>query len=106
MNRIANTPEPAATQAAPDAQTLLPRPPLLPLGALLLAGSLAAQAQTAPDRASQTLSTVTVTDSADPAELKSKNSLRTTSTGTAKGRQQLRDIPQSVTVMDSSLRSE
>ncbi len=103
MNRIANMPEPAATQAAPDAQTLLPRPPLLPLGALLLAGSLAAQAQTAPDRASQTLSTVTVTDSADPAELKSKNSLRTTSTGTAKGRQQLRDIPQSVTVMTELL---
>lgn len=100
MNRTANTPGPAAT---PDTPTLLPHPARLPLGAMLLAGSLAAQAQTVPDRTSQTLSTVTVTDTAEPVELRTKNSLRTTSTGTAKGRQALRDIPQSVTVMTELL---
>ena len=103
MNRTANTTDLAAAQPATDSQTLLTRPPLLPLGALLLASSFAAHAQTTPDSTSQTLSTVTVTDSAEPVELKTKNSLRTTSTTTAKGRQELRDIPQSVTVMTEML---
>ncbi len=103
MNRIANPPEQAAAHPAFDTLPLLARPPLLPLGALLLAGSLAAHAQTAPTSASQTLSTVTVSDQAEPVELKSKNSLRTSSTQAAKGRQELRDIPQTVTVMTELL---
>ena len=102
MNRIA-TPPAAIADRASCSSTHPTRPPLLPLGALLLAGSFAASAQTATGDASQTLSTVTVTDTAEPVELKSKNSLRTTSTSTAKGRQELRDIPQSVTVMTELL---
>ncbi len=103
MNRTAHTPEQAAARPATDTSNMLARPTLLPLGALLLAGSFAAHAQTAPDHISQTLSTVTVTDSAEPVELRTKNSLRTTSTTTAKGKQELRDIPQSVTVMTEML---
>ena len=78
---------------------------MLPLGALLLAGSIgAASPALAQDAAAEkTLKTVTVSDSADPVELKTKSSLRTTSTTTAKGRQALRDIPQSVTVMTEML---
>lgn len=103
MNRNANTTDLAAAPPATDTQTPLTRPPLLPLGALLLAGSFAAHAQTTPTSASQTLSTVIVTDSAEPVELKTKNSLRTTSTSTAKGKQELRDIPQTVTVLTELL---
>ena len=103
MNRIANPPEQTVAHPASDSPTLLARPPLLPLGALLLAGSFAANAQTAPTSASQTLSTVTVSDSAEPVELKTKNSLRTSSTTTAKGKQELRDIPQTVMVMTELL---
>jgi catecholate siderophore receptor len=103
MNRIARQPEQAAAQTTSDHSTFLVRPALLPLGALLLAGTFAAHAKTAPTESSQALSTVTVTDSAEPAELKTKNSLRTSSTTTAKGRQSLRDIPQSVTVMTEML---
>ncbi len=76
---------------------------LLPLGALLLAGSMNAGAQTVPASGEATLSTVTVKEQGDPVELKSKNSLRATSTTTAKGKQELRDIPQSVTVMTERL---
>ncbi|MDD2729055.1 TonB-dependent siderophore receptor [Malikia sp.] len=97
MNRIANPPEQATAHLASNTPTLLP------LGVLLLAGSFAASAQTAPTSASQTLSTVTVSDSAEPVELKSKNSLRASSTQAAKGRQELRDIPQTVTVMTELL---
>jgi catecholate siderophore receptor len=102
MNRIAPPPAAIADRAS-CSSTHPTRPPLLPLGALLLAGSFAASAQTATGDAGQTLSTVTVTDTAEPVELKSKNSLRTTSTSMAKGRQELRDIPQSVTVMTEML---
>lgn len=81
----------------------LPLLPLLPLGALLLAGSINAGAQTIPASDETTLSTVTVKEQGDPVELKSKNSLRVTSTTTAKGKQELRDIPQTVTVMTERL---
>ena len=77
---------------------------LLPLGALLLAGSMNAGAQTVPADASEaTLSTVTVKEQGDPVEARSKNSLRTTASRMAKGEQALRDIPQSVTVMTERL---
>jgi catecholate siderophore receptor len=71
---------------------------LLPLGAMLLAGSLSAMAQTAP---SDTLPTVTVREQADVPQ--TKNSFRTTESGIGKGNQALRDIPQSVTVMTERL---
>ena len=71
---------------------------MLPLGAMLLAGSLGALAQTTP---SDTLPTVTVREQADVPQ--TKNSLRTTASGIGKGNQALRDIPQSVTVMTERL---
>ena len=76
---------------------------LLPLGAMLLAGSINAGAQTVPASAEATLSTVTVKEQGDPVELKAKNSLRTTASRIGKGEQELRDIPQSVTVMTERL---
>ena len=79
--------------------------PVLPLGALLLAGSFTAMAQTAPAQTPSggTLSTVTVTEQADPPEIKNKNTLRATQTSIGKGQQSLRDIPQNVTVMTEQL---
>ncbi len=89
-----------------------PGPVLRPLGAMLLAGSLAggAWAQGASDApatpaAAGTLGTVTVRDSAlkDSGATNSKNELRATRTQIGKGDQELRDIPQSVTVMTEKL---
>jgi catecholate siderophore receptor len=76
-------------------------PTALPLGALLLASSLGALAQTPSVEA--TLSTVTVRAQAEPAEVQGKNTLRATESDIGKGRQALRDIPQSVTVMTEML---
>ncbi len=81
---------------------------LLPLGAMLLAGSLstATLAQTAPASAAVagTLGTVTVRDAAaTDGPTTSKAQLRATRTEIGKGNQQLRDIPQSVTVMTEKL---
>ncbi len=73
---------------------------MLPLGAMLLAGSLGAMAQTSAD-SGKTLSTVTVKERAEAAE--GKDSIRATETTIGKGRQQLRDIPQSVTVVTEKL---
>jgi len=67
---------------------------LLPLGAMLLAASLATSAHA---QAEKTLSTVTVREKAETAE--GKDSLRATETSIGKGQQQLRDIPQSITVV-------
>lgn len=70
----------------------------LPLGAMLLAGSLAATAETvAPVQA--TLTPVTVTGARD-------EGLRATRTGIGKGDQALRDLPQSVTVVTEQLMDE
>ena len=82
---------------------------MLPLGAMLLAGSVAAMAQTTPATAGsstateggKTLSTVTVKERAEAPE--GKDSLRATETTIGKGRQQLRDIPQSITVVTEKL---
>ena len=73
----------------------------LPLGAMLLAGSMSALAQNAATPATATLSTVTVTEKAEAPE--GKDALRATETTIGKGRQQLRDIPQSVTVVTEKL---
>ncbi|HNL42850.1 MAG TPA: TonB-dependent siderophore receptor, partial [Ottowia sp.] len=75
---------------------------------MLLAGSLstAALAQTpASAPVAGTLGTVTVRDSAttDGAATTSKSQLRATRTEIGKGNQELRDIPQSVTVMTERL---
>jgi catecholate siderophore receptor len=90
----------------PPASPLLIAPAngaLLPLGAMLLAGSMNAMAQTAPTGSEPTLPTVTVREQADPAEIKAKNTLRATESTIGKGTQALRDIPQSVTVMTEML---
>jgi catecholate siderophore receptor len=95
-----------ATGFRPLATSILNTPPaaaLLPLGAMLLAGSVSAMAQTAPTGNEKTLPTVTVREQADPTEIKAKNTLRATDSTIGKGTQALRDIPQSVTVMTEML---
>ena len=92
MNRIANTPG-TGRHCCTDAQTLLPRPPLkLPLGALLLENSLLPSADCTGSRQPDAVDCDWSPTRPIRPSLASKNSLRTTSTGTAKGRQQLRDF--------------
>jgi catecholate siderophore receptor len=77
---------------------------LLPIGAMLLAGTLvmpSAFAQTTPAPAPEvTLKPVIVRESAEPS---GKDSVRTRSTSIGKGQQELRDIPQSITVVTEKL---
>ncbi len=78
--------------------------PYLPLGALLLAGSLGsmgAMAQQSPAETDKTLKTVTVKEKAEAPE--GKDAVRATTTAIAKGNQQLRNIPQSITVVTEKL---
>lgn len=75
--------------------------PLLPLGAMLLASSGSALAQQANDAEVKTLKPVTITEKAD--EVQGKDTLRTTTTTIGKGKQELRDIPQSITVVTEKL---
>ena len=81
---------------------------LLPLGALMLAASFGSWAQSAPAAANPatptpTLSTVTVKESA---EVQSKDTLRVKKTTVGKGNQDIRDIPQSVTVFTEKLMND
>ncbi len=74
---------------------------LLPLGALMLAASVGAMAQgTTPDA---TLSTVTVKESA---EVQGKDTLLIRKTTVGKGKQDIKDIPQSVTVFTEKLMND
>lgn len=73
----------------------------LPLGALLLMGSLSAVAQTATPTAEKTLKPVVIKERAEAAE--GKDALRATTTTIGKGKQELRDIPQSITVITERL---
>ena len=68
---------------------------------MLLSGSMSAMAQQAPAAEGKTLPTVTVKEKAEAED--GKDSLRVTKSGIAKGTQDLRDIPQSVTVMTEKL---
>jgi len=71
---------------------------------MLLAGSLNAMAQTTPavpTDTGRTLGTVTVRESAEAPE--GKDAVRATEVTIGKGKQQLRDIPQSVTVVTERL---
>jgi catecholate siderophore receptor len=74
---------------------------LLPLAALMLAGSLSAPHAMAQEVGEKTLKAVTVKEKAEVAE--GKDSVRATDTSIGKGKQQLRDIPQSVTVVTERL---
>lgn len=74
---------------------------LLPLGAMLLAGSMPSMAQQkAPDE-EKTLKPVVIKEKAEAPE--GRDSVRATSTSIGKGKQELRDIPQSVTVVTEKL---
>jgi len=73
----------------------------LPLGALLLMGSLSAMAQTANLGAEKTLKPVVIKERFEAAE--GKDTVRATTSGIGKGNQELRDIPQSVTVVTEKL---
>ncbi|OYU12728.1 MAG: TonB-dependent siderophore receptor [Comamonadaceae bacterium PBBC1] len=93
------------TQRHDHVQNTLPPAKLLPLAAIMLAGSLsatpAAMAQNKPEES--TLKTVTVKDKAETDMAEGKYSVRATETRIGKGQQALRDIPQSVTVVTEKL---
>lgn len=95
------------TQRDKHAQNALPPATLLPMAALMLAGSLSspqpAAAQEAPTEA--TLKTVTVRDKQESPTL-AKESLLVKKSGIAKGDQALKDIPQTVTVMTEKLMND
>ena len=67
---------------------------MLPLGAMLLAGSMGAMAQEADASKAKTLAPVAVKEQAE-----GKDSIRATTTTIGKGQQELRNIPQSITVV-------
>jgi catecholate siderophore receptor len=73
----------------------------LPLGALLLMGSLGAMAQATEPSEEKTLKPVIIKERAEAPI--GKDALRATATGIGKGNQQLRDIPQSITVVTEKL---
>jgi len=75
--------------------------PLLPIGAMLLAGSMSALAQETTSAYDKTLKPVVVKEKAEAPE--GRDAVRATQTTIGKGLQQLRDIPQSVTVVTERL---
>lgn len=75
--------------------------PLLPIGALLLTGSLGAMAQSVDAGTTPTLTAVVVTEKAEAPQ--GKDAVRAVETTIGKGKQQLRDIPQSITVVTEKL---
>lgn len=74
---------------------------LLPLGALLLAGSLGAAAQDGAGDAVKSLKPITISERLD--DESGKDTLRASATSIGKGKQELRDIPQSITVVTEKL---
>ena len=88
------TPAPVAAPA--------PEKIVLPLGAMMFAASMGAFAQTPAQGDEKTLKPVIVKADAER-EQEGKNTLRTTTTRIGKGKQDLRDIPQSVTVVTEKL---
>ena len=93
-------PRPATHRGAPVSTPPAP-PAVLPLGALMLSASMGAWAQGTPAAEGRTLSTVTVREQAEVPQ--TKNDLRVRETRIGKGNQELRDIPQSVTVQTERL---
>lgn len=91
------------TFAAPAAAPFPAPAPMLPLGAVMLAASFGSWAQTSPAPAGEikTLAPVIVREKADAPN--GKDTLRTTTTRIGKGNQELRDIPQSITVITEKL---
>ena len=96
----------AMTQRNKHVQNTQPQAKLLPLAAVMLAGSLSATpyAMAQDNKPEQkTLKAVTVKDKAEVDMAEGKNSVRATETRMGKGQQALRDIPQSVTVVTEKL---
>ena len=93
------------TQRHDHIQNHLPPAKFLPLAAMMLAGSIGAATPAMAQNAAaeKTLKTVTVKDKAENDIAEGKNSLRVTETRIGKGQQELRDIPQSVTVVTEKL---
>ena len=89
-----------ATSLSPVTAAASSERALLPLGALMLAASFGSWAQSNIS-ADKTLGTVTVTETAEAPE--GKDSVRAVETTIGKGKQKLRDIPQSVTVVTEKL---
>ncbi len=87
--RRSQAPSVAPVPGAGDNKTLLP------LGALMLAASVSSWAQTSPS-GEATLSTVTVKEKA---EIQSKDAIQTKKTQIGRSTQDIRDIPQSLTVL-------
>jgi catecholate siderophore receptor len=86
----------------PERKRTLAVRPVLPLGALMLAASMGSLAQTADtENTAGTLGTVTVREKAEAPQ--GKDSVRAVETTIGKGKQALRDIPQSVTVVTEKL---
>lgn len=75
--------------------------PLLPFGAMLLAGSMSALAQQTTADTDKTLQAVVVKEKAEAPE--GRDAVRAVASTIGKGRQQLRDIPQSITVVTERL---
>ncbi len=93
---------PCRTVSAAD-ETSVPAP-LLPIGALLLAASCNGLAQTPPaasSEATRALREMVVRESPEAGQ--GKHSIRPTTTTVGKGKQDIRDIPQSVTVFTERL---
>ena len=93
------------TQRHDHAPNALPPAKLLPLAAMMLASTIGAVTPALAQNAAaeKTLKTVTVKDKAENDIAEGKNSVRATETRIGKGQQQLRDIPQSVTVVTEKL---
>jgi catecholate siderophore receptor len=95
------------TQRHDHAPNTLPTATLLPLAALMLAGSLSSPQTAAAQEANAegTLKTVTVRDKQE-SPTQAKESLLVKKSGIAKGDQALKDIPQTVTVMTEKLMND
>lgn len=90
------------TDTAQAALLLIAKMPRqIPLGALLVASSMGAMAQQTTADEDKTLKTVVIKERAEAPE--GKDALRATITGIGKGTQELRDIPQSITVVTEKL---
>ena len=96
-----NCPLALAESAQAATKSVAQRAVVLPLGAVLLAGSMSAMAQQSDPNTAVTLKPVIIKEKAEAPE--GKDAFRASNTRIGKGDQALRDIPQSVTVVTEKL---
>ena len=96
-----NCPLALAESAQAATKSVAQRAIVLPLGAVLLAGSMSAMAQQSDPNTAVTLKPVIIKEKAEAPE--GKDAFRASNTRIGKGDQALRDIPQSVTVVTEKL---